>query len=350
MSYKLVLSPERILEITQLLPKVLEQTEEEKLSATKKSYFFSQIRSLFSSDEAYFDFEKKFISKDLSTVIEHLQGKFLDRKEEIDLISSDLSTLTILDREKNREKIISTFRNLLAPRTESKGKIIHLDVTSMYPSQIRQYKLQPSGIVSESDCLSCKHRESEETRPGVPICAFDATWTARANLRKPCEHKISGRNGEYPKGICGLKVETGQAGNSTSDIGCPYAIGTETECKLYSMGKLKDARGHEFFSRSAEGIVEAYTYDGEKFSKIPLESAYIARGLRNITSPIVASKEIVQTIQSWLEEAVPGAQIDFSGENPFTFENGKGETVEWNGFLEADVSQKNSTMAISLRN
>ena len=245
----------------------------------------------------------------------------------------------------------------MTPEKTYSGKIVHLDVTSMYPSQIRQYKLQPSGIVDREFCHNCKFREHEEKAPDFPICAFESPWTAKAILHKPCEYKELTSDGKYPNGICALKKEKrtffkAPTSKKQEDgyIGCDFGLGLEPGCPYYSMGKLKDIRAHEFYKKTSNGLIQAYVLEQDNFKEISLEKTYFARGLQSSKSNEEVSKTILSTLEMWIKNAVRGAEINFTGSFPLLVETKSGKTLEWDGFLELDVSQKNSSLSISLTN
>ncbi|MFW9928464.1 MAG: DNA polymerase domain-containing protein, partial [Candidatus Thorarchaeota archaeon] len=356
--YPFTINQDLINELLGEVPEILTNIENKKLIKVKKDYFLEEIKNFFPSGEDYFDFEKSIHNDDLQTIYKQLLIIFPSKKNEIEKILSVSDSLELLHPEKNKELIITQLKKLQTENLELNGNVVHLDVTSMYPSQIRQYKIQPSGIVKKSDCINCKYREKQEKDDHVPICAFDSSWTAKANLKKPCIHKIFNNQTKYPNGICSLKKEkyptfqSSQNGNKgdLSNIGCEFPFGTEASCNDYSMGKLKDQKSYEFFKLDSEKKLKSFKLENSQFIEVPLESTYLARGFKQDKHSQDPGQQILQSIQTWVQDAINGAEINFTGDNPFIIENKEGENIEWDGFLVFDISQKNSSMLISLNN
>ena len=355
--YSLPINQERITNLLGLMPNLLTKIEQGKVKKTKKTIFLENIRSFFPNNDEYFEFDNIHSSLDFKDTYVKVLERFPNLKDKLDEIFLECDQIELVGAEENHEKIMNIFNDLLTTKKTYHGKIVHLDVTSMYPSQIRQYKLQPSGIVDREFCRNCKFREKEEKALDIPICAFESPWTAKAILRKPCEYKEATSDKKYPNGICILKRDKPFLFKTTTPkrledgyIGCDFELGSEPECSHYSMGKLKDIKAHEFYKKSPDGLVHAYILEQESFKEIPLEKTYLAHGLQSTKSNEELSISILSMLEKWIRNAVKGAEINYTGNFPFLLETKSGKTLEWSGFLELDVSQKNSALSISLTN
>jgi DNA polymerase elongation subunit (family B)/DNA-directed RNA polymerase subunit RPC12/RpoP len=352
--YKLNIDTNFIKNLREELPDLLSKVEKNKLTQAKKTYFLEKLQSVFTDQDQYFAFEDLVSSKALEGVYEEAREKLSDNSELVEKYYNNALSLEIIDSKKNKELLLNQVSTLEEPDEYLNGNVIHLDVTSMYPSQIRQYKIQPSGIVDKSYCNSCTHREEEENGFGVPICAFESSWTAKANLRKPCEHKIKDKSNKYPKGICSLKRDKKfiikGINNDKKNYGCDYSLGLESTCPLYSMGRLKDIKSYEFFKKSNDQLLKAYKLEYNQFIEVPLETTFLAKGFRSKKNVVDLSSKILTNFKEWVQSAISGAEINFSEDNPFIIDGGNGTNFEWDGFLVLDVSQKNSSLLISLKN
>ncbi|MHA1983285.1 MAG: 3'-5' exonuclease [Candidatus Hodarchaeales archaeon] len=352
--YKLNIDRNFIKNLREELPDLLSKVETKKLIQAKKTYLLEKLQSIFTDQDQYFEFEDQVSSKAVEGVYEHAREKLSNKLELVEKYYNRALSLEILDSEKNKELLLNQVSALEEPDEYLKGNVIHLDVTSMYPSQIRQYKIQPSGIVDKSYCNNCTHREKEENDLGVPICAFESSWTAKANLRKPCEHKIKDKSKKYPNGICLLKREKKfiiQGINTDkNNSGCDYSLGLESTCPLYSMGRLKDIKSYEFFKKDNNQLLKAYKLEYNQFIEVPLESTFLAKGFRSKKNSVDLSSRILSHFEDWVHSAISGAEINFSRDNPVIIDGSNGQNLEWNGFLALDVSQKNSSLLISLKN
>ncbi|OLS28083.1 MAG: DNA polymerase [Candidatus Heimdallarchaeota archaeon LC_3] len=349
--YKIKIDKEFIKELKNELPELLTDIENKRLNKAKRSYFLENVQNLFTDQDQYFEFENKYLKENLEKLYRGAKESLINNIDQVNFVFEESRALKIIEKDKNRENLLQKIGLLEEPKEEYKGNVIHLDVTSMYPSQIRQYKIQPSGIVTKKFCEGCSEREPTENNEGVPICAFESPWTAKANLRKPCEHKIQTNPEKFPKGICRLKKENRiQLDNkSKNNIGCDYAPESESTCLYFSMGKLKDIKSYEFFKKSDNNALMAYKLNNSQFIEVPLESTYLSKGFKKGKNGNL-SEQLLDRLTSWISKAIPGAEINYKGDNPFIIEEKSGNNIEWDGFLILDVSQKNSSFLISLKN
>lgn len=321
--------PRRYQDLRQVLETILPDVERKTLERTKKSFFDSNIRQHFASDDDYFEYElRSNYNNCVSVASEFLPGKGQTVEEEF----SRADQLEVIKADQRREELFVEIETLTELEGRSNLKGIHLDVTSMYPSQIRQYKLQPSGIVNPKTCLSCPQRASGGT-PEQPVCGFDSPWTGKINARKPCVHKS--KDNKMDNGYCQLFQRP-----------CDFPYSEEDMCPKYDMGSEKNLSGQEFYTRGSDGQILVYVLKGLTFSRIPLEESYLGRGYRRDQQ---TSEFVANHLNQWVEENIEGAQVNFEGDYPFRVEGLLPRPILWRGFLYIDIRQKHTTFLIALR-
>ncbi|MHA1984950.1 MAG: 3'-5' exonuclease, partial [Candidatus Hodarchaeales archaeon] len=165
--YKINIDKTFIKNLKNELPNLLSEIGGKKLAHSKKTYFLENLLSIFSNKDQFFSFEDQVALKDFNGVYEESLQAFPDKRELIDKYYKETKALEVINYQKNKKFLIDKISRLENPDEFLKGNVVHLDVTSMYPSQIRQYKIQPSGIVDKNFCENCSHREKEENEYGV---------------------------------------------------------------------------------------------------------------------------------------------------------------------------------------
>ena len=320
-------------ELKNILKSNLEGIEKKTLNKSKKSFFDKNIRQYFSNDEQYYAYTN---TSSYNDCLEKTNEIFNQHNPEVlakikeEYIKAD--SLVIVDAEKKREELFIAIDNIINDSGSKSFKGLHLDVTSMYPSQIRQYKLQPSGIVHPDYCNSCEKKE--QNKEGRTICAMDSPWTGKIIINKPCIHKV--RDNKTPSGYCEL-LQTA----------CPHQYAEETACSDYNMGPEKDISTEEFYSLSETKEIQVFILDdNNSFKEIPLKESYFARGFK---SDQVNSKYLLSFFENWVKTSINGAQINYDGNYPFRIEKVKMKPIQWKGFMYIDVKQKNSSMLVSLK-
>lgn len=198
-------------------------------------------------------------------------------------------------------------------KTQFKG--VHVDVTSMYPSQIRQFKLQPSGIVPLTMCRICDSSETDDS------CFFEGDWVIKLTSNRPCRIKDTGPN------KCASSVCTAQ---------------NEAKCRKYEPTQNGITRSQEIFTFDGRRTEAYILRDGQEFKKVSINRTYL--GSRISKDPFVA-------LQQWLRNSVEATQLitrldqnhfDIFEDSPETFQLPK------NTFMSLDVKTKKITILLSV--
>ncbi|MHA2243589.1 MAG: 3'-5' exonuclease [Candidatus Hodarchaeales archaeon] len=201
----------------------------------------------------------------------------------------------------------------LTGKTQLRG--VHVDVTSMYPSQIRQYKLQPSGIVNLTMCRICDSYENDDS------CFFEGDWVIKLTANRPCRSKDTGPN------KCSSSVCTSQ---------------NEAKCRKYEPTQNGITRSQEIFTFDGRRTEAYILRDGSNLKKVPINRTYL--GSRISKDPFVA-------LQQWLRNSLEATQlITRLDQNHFIiFEDGP-ETFQLpkNTFMSLDVRTKKLTILLSV--
>ena len=331
--YDLKTNIDTYLELKDILKENLEDIEQKTLIKSKKSFFDKSIRQYFPNDDLYYSYSNNSSYLNcLEKATEILTDYNSDVLPKIQEEYSKAESLIIVDAEKKRVQLYIEIDNIINDSVSKCFKGLHLDVTSMYPSQIRQYKLQPSGIIHPETCVTCKFKETNED--GKTICAMDSPWTGKLVINKPCVHKV--KDNKTPSGYCELFQKA-----------CPYQYAEETGCNDYDMGTEKDISTEEFYQLSDSKEIQVFILDEKnEFKEIPLKESYFARGFK---TDQISSKHLLNFFENWVKESINGAQINYEGNYPFRIEKAKMKPILWKGFMYIDVKVKNSSMLVSLK-
>ncbi len=198
-------------------------------------------------------------------------------------------------------------------KTQLKG--VHVDVTSMYPSQIRQYKLQPSGIVSTTKCRVCELTESDDT------CFFEGDWVIKLSANRPCRFKDTGPE------KCSSSVCKAQ---------------DEAKCKKYDPTQNGITRSREIFTFDGKKTEAYILKNGSRLEKIPVNRTYLGSSISK--NPFVA-------LQQWLRNSVEATQLTTKlNINHFDIFEDIPENIQLpdNSFLSLDVRTKKMTILLSV--
>ncbi len=231
-------------------------------------------------------------------------------------ILEDISQIYVKDVDKVVEDTLDQIDKLIMTEGLVQLRGIHVDVTSMYPSQIRQYKLQPSGIVPLSKCRECEHAEKDGS------CYFEGDWVIKLTGRRPCRfRKESSR-------VCNEK-------NCTPKH--------EATCENYEPEKSRSGRIQEVFTFDGKNV-EAYVLRKKAgLVKIPITKSYLS---------MISNQDVYSQVKNWLDTAVEATQITCSlNKNHFdTFEDQPDQfKLPLNTFLSLDVRTKKITVLISVK-
>ncbi len=191
---------------------------------------------------------------------------------------------------------------------------VHVDVTSMYPSQIRQYKLQPSGIVPLTKCQTCDLYEKDES------CLFDGDWVIKISSQRPCRFKVEGSSKCDPS-VC--KAEN------------------ELKCKRYQPLQDSLGRSQEIYTFNGEKT-EAYTRRGDQLIQVPISETYLG---------LTTEHDLFISVQQWLRRNVEATQLttkldknyfDIFEDQPPDFE------LPPNTFMSIDTRTKKISILLSV--
>ncbi|MFX0086111.1 MAG: 3'-5' exonuclease, partial [Candidatus Hodarchaeota archaeon] len=199
--------------------------------------------------------------------------EFEETMENIRRILEESSHIHTEGVEEVTEDILSRIDELLALEEKTQLRGVHVDVTSMYPSQIRQYKLQPSGIVPLTMCRTCNLYEADNS------CFFEGDWVIKLSARRPCRFKKK-ENGKCDQLIC-----------TSND---------EKKCKKYEPIVNGINNSQEIFTFNTKETEAYILKNNEKLEKVQLEQTYL--GTSTEQDPFIS-------LQRWLRNSVDATQL-----------------------------------------
>ncbi|MHA2365468.1 MAG: 3'-5' exonuclease [Candidatus Hodarchaeales archaeon] len=335
LEYPIDVNTERLNDLKMVLSEILPKIEDKVLNNTRKTIFDTNIRQYFPSNDLYYNYQKASNDSNyISVVKNYLKNKKISANEGVILNEYEKVTqLIIINGDKKKKELFNGIENLIENKEDNYNLHgLHLDVTSMYPSQIRQYKLQPSSIVNPKYCFECDKRESGGL-PNNPPCAFDSPWTTKINALKPCVSKVKDANTN--NGFCNLKNNN-----------CDFPYSEEENCPKFDMGLDKNISSQEFYIKTPEKAVEVYILDKGEFKEILFEKSFLSMGYQPDQQN---SSYILNHFANWVETNIDGAKLNFDGNYPIRIEGLKDEAIEWKGFLYIDTRHKHTTLYVSLR-
>ncbi len=242
---------------------------------------------------------------------------FVEKNNILRSILEDLSSIRVEGIEKVVKNTLKQVDKLLETTGDVQLRGVHVDVTSMYPSQIRQYKLQPSGIVPLTKCQGCEYRENDDS------CFFEGDWVIKLTARRPCKHRVKGSSKCDPS-ICTTK--------------------NESSCKEYEPEQATTGRVQEIFSYNGSQTQAYVLRKKSGFVKIPLSKSYLGKNFTSI--------DPYNEITKWLEHTVEATQLgshldrnffDIFEDQPKIFQLPK------NTYLSIDVRTKKISVLISVQ-
>ena len=229
-------------------------------------------------------------------------------------ILKDLSKFQIFGENKAIINVIEKLNRIYELEDETQLKGIHVDVTSMYPSQIRQYKLQPSAIVPLTRCGRCEYYESDNS------CFIEKDWVVKLTALRPCRFKQEGAK------ICDPSKCRNQ---------------DEAKCKKYEPLLNGITRSQELFTYDGSST-EAYKIKRNKIRKVPLNKTYLGSSM---------TKDPYSILQKWIRDSIEGAQIIATlDQNHFDIFDDlpPSITLPKKIFMSVDVRKKNITVLLSV--
>ncbi|MFW9778618.1 MAG: 3'-5' exonuclease [Candidatus Heimdallarchaeota archaeon] len=302
-----------------VIAKIIEDESESSLQKTAAERFEAFVSSeLDNLNLPYSDDHKDCIRKIRRGLSKNGLGEkeVSEKIEETKRILDEIKSLHIVDSEKVKMEILENIDNIAENQGRTQLRGLHVDVTSMYPSQIRQYKLQPSGIVSKKQCTTCEFYEPDQS------CYFEGDWIVKLSGRRPCRYLVQDTNKCDPS-IC------------TSE-------------------KAQNCKNYEPFQTSRSRYQEVYTFNGEKtrvyrlrnkseLKSVPIRKSYLGS---------VMDDDPFHTIQKWLEKSVDATELTrslgFSQIDLFEDQSSDLELPE-ETYLSLDVRTKNLVVFLSVR-
>ncbi|MFX0067212.1 MAG: 3'-5' exonuclease, partial [Candidatus Hermodarchaeota archaeon] len=235
--------------------------------------------------------------------------------ESIRKILEKTSTLHVVNVEQAISETCEQLDQLIALEGKTQLRGVHVDVTSMYPSQIRQYKLQPSGIVPLTMCRTCELREADDS------CFFEGDWVIKLTARRPCRFKVEG-SGKCDPNICTAE--------------------DETKCKKYDPSPHERSRSQEIFTFNQKKTEAYLLIDNSRLEQVPIGRTYL--GSNTSEDPFVC-------LQRWLLNSVEATQLTTNlDQNQFDiFEDQPKELkLPSDTFMSLDVRTKKITVLLSV--
>ncbi|MHA2292922.1 MAG: 3'-5' exonuclease [Candidatus Hodarchaeales archaeon] len=273
---------------------------------------FSDLKVSFSKDPG--DFLKKIELELLRNGTPHDQ-----MREKLNYIRDTLEEISSYQAV-NVEGVISDLLSRIDRLTVLNGKTqlkgVHVDVTSMYPSQIRQYKLQPSGIVPLTKCRTCQYLEEDNN------CYFEGNWVIKLSAHRPCRQKDKGTN-------------------RCSSINC--SAQNEAKCKDYEPIQSNISRSQEIFSFDGKRTKAFKLSKSSILEEVPIKSTYF--GLSTTRDPFVV-------IQQWVLNSIEATQLTTTlDQNHFEIFEEVSDKIIFpaNTFLSLDVRTKKITILMSVQ-
>ncbi len=311
---------EALNEIKSLIDQIIKKNSKEIAKREMKNQFDRKILEKFGDLSISYTDDLELLYKNFYSALKQngvSSSLFEEKNNNLREILEDLSNIHVEGVDNVVKDTLKKIDGLIKSKGPVQMRGVHVDVTSMYPSQIRQYKLQPSGIVPLSKCKLCEYREKDNT------CFFEGDWVIKLTARRPCKHRIKGSSKCDPS-ICTTK--------------------NQSSCKEYEPEVATKGRIQEIFSFS-EGQTQAYRLRKKSgLVKIPLNKSYLGK---NITS-----FDPYTRIKDWLEQTVEATQLgchldrnhfDIFEDQPEDFHLPK------NTYLSIDVRTKKITLLISVQ-
>ncbi|MHA1512764.1 MAG: 3'-5' exonuclease [Candidatus Hodarchaeales archaeon] len=239
-----------------------------------------------------------------------------EKQAQLQQILEDIKQIYVKDVDRVVEDTLGKIDKLIKAKGSVQLRGVHVDVTSMYPSQIRQYKLQPSGIVPLSKCLECKYAEEDGS------CYFEGDWVIKLTARRPCRFRREGSR-------------------SCDSTNCTPK--NESTCEKYEPEASKAGR-----------IQEVFTFDGKTVRTYAMRKKAGLVKISNSKSYLstISNSDAYSQVKNWLETAVEATQITCNlDKNHFdTFEDQPAQfKLPPNTFLSLDVRTKKITVLISVK-
>ncbi len=307
-------------EIKALIQQIITKNSEGIAKREMKNQFDRKILAKFGDLPISFTDDLEQLHKNFSSALQQngVPTSLYEEKNSIlREILEDLSDIQVEGVEQVVEEIVKQIDELLDTSGPVQMRGVHVDVTSMYPSQIRQYKLQPSGIVPLTKCQKCNYKEKDGS------CFFEGDWVIKLTARRPCKHKVKSSS------KCDPSICTTQ---------------NESTCKEYEPEEATTGRIQEIFSYNGSQTEAHILKKRSGFTKIPLSKSYLGKNFTSV--------DPYNRIEKWLEQTVEATQLgthldrnhfDIFEDQPKSFQLPK------NTYLSIDVRTKKISVLISVQ-
>lgn len=230
-------------------------------------------------------------------------------------ILEEISSFQATNVEEVTTNILDHIDQLITLNGKTQLRGVHVDVTSMYPSQIRQFKLQPSGIVPLIRCRTCDLQEADKS------CFFEGDWIIKLTARRPCRFKGKGSSKCDPS-VC--------------------TVQNESNCKKYEPDQNGITRSQEVFTFDGQKTDAFLLKDGSQLEKVPIASTYLGSNI---------SKDPFIALQQWLLNSVEATQLTTKlDQNHFDIFEDETKRIKLppNAFMSLDVRTKKITILLSV--
>ncbi|MHA2106123.1 MAG: 3'-5' exonuclease [Candidatus Hodarchaeales archaeon] len=307
-------------EIKALIQQIITKNSEGIAKREMKNQFDRKILAKFGDLPISFTDDLEQLHKNFSSALQQngVPTSLYEEKNSIlREILEDLYDIQVEGVEQVVEEIVKQIDELLDTSGPVQMRGVHVDVTSMYPSQIRQYKLQPSGIVPLTKCQKCNYKEKDGS------CFFEGDWVIKLTARRPCKHKVKSSS------KCDPSICTTQ---------------NESTCKEYEPEEATTGRIQEIFSYNGSQTEAHILKKRSGFTKIPLSKSYLGKNFTSV--------DPYNRIEKWLEQTVEATQLgthldrnhfDIFEDQPKSFQLPK------NTYLSIDVRTKKISVLISVQ-
>ena len=324
LKYSIHINPNKLDRLIEIIPTIIRDHAQRFLEDAKNEYFEQQVvQQLFEGYQLlnrYDDEYQKLRKKIESEIDQDIQAEKL---QVLDQILQETENLVIENLEQEIQakiEALKSLKNMFSDGREHKLHLwgMHADVTSMYPSQIRQYKIQPSGIVHPNYCTTCKFRESDNS------CMLDGLWTLKISLGKPCQYK------RQSNGYCTRYRKQ-----------CSFSAEEEDNCEGYHAGILGDRKSQEIFTFDQKTRTErAYLIENGKLREVPIQKTFFGSGLNARQTPW-------SLMQDWVGQSVPGTVLSPTlGETELEI---AAIDLPKDAFMFVDVRSKNITALVAVK-
>jgi DNA polymerase elongation subunit (family B) len=314
-----MINKDALTELKPLIREVIIQESKKSTKAEMKAEFERKLLEEFSDLSIVFSEDLDRLINDFNAIMQKYdlsQSEFENNKVKFRRILEEISQIRAEGVDQVVQQTLTQIDQLIQTKEAVQMRGVHVDVTSMYPSQIRQYKLQPSGIVPLSKCKSCEYAESDGS------CYFEGDWVIKLTARRPCRHRQQGSTKCDPN-IC--------------------SPDKESTCSNYEPEQGTSGRIQEIFVRN-NGTTDVYKLRKKAgLVKIPINKSYLGQSLGSV--------DLYDRVRTWLENSVEATQITSRlNRNYFDIFEDQPSNLHLpeNTYMSLDVRTKKITVLLSV--